>query len=129
MGADHEVQVAHGLPLLFQPSPEIAAFRRSIRVPRENCHPQQKFIDPLPQADRLRLARDSVVQFAFGDSRYRDLRHRMTNETPPYRRRIALNDIAGDVGVKQVSRQHQKRSRSCGGASPRSERKSSGTPA
>jgi len=30
MGADHEVQVAHGLPLLFQPSPEIDVYKRQV---------------------------------------------------------------------------------------------------
>ena len=71
MGANHQVQVAHGPAVLFERSPELSVFPSFCGIPGQNRYPDQEFIYELLQPAGVRTPCHAIAQLAFSDGRNR----------------------------------------------------------
>jgi hypothetical protein len=127
LSGNHHVQIAHRLAAMFESGGDPGIVLRGVRVPGKHFDPQQEFHDRSFQPDRLGFSRYPKPQLSLGDHGNSHFSHRNVQQMFPNAGNIALDDVAGHVGIEQVADGHQNSFRFCGGVSPRSARKSSGT--
>ena len=69
MGANHQVQVAHGPAVRLERSPELSVFPSGCGIPGQNRNPGQEFIYDLFEPAGVRTPCHAIAQLAFIDGR------------------------------------------------------------
>ena len=107
VSADHHIEVPHRLAFAFERGTDLPVVLGCFRIPGQDRHSEQEFIDDGPQACGVGPPRCSIAQLAFGYGGNGELRHRHLDYAAANGGNVALDDVTGDVGVQQVPARHR----------------------